>query len=44
VAELREAVVDAWNDVSQEHIDNCINSLPKRLALVRAVKGDRIGY
>jgi len=44
VAELREAVEEAWDDVSQDHIDSCIASLRRRLALVREARGDRIGY
>jgi hypothetical protein len=42
VDELRDAVVEAWDNVSQDHIDNCIDSLGERLSRVRQASGDRI--
>jgi transposase len=44
VDELRAAVVEAWENVEQVHIDKCIDSLRQRLRSVRQAQGDRIGY
>lgn len=39
---LFEAATDLWNNIPQQHIDNMIDSIPRRLEAVREARGGAI--
>jgi transposase len=41
---LGKAVIELWSKISSSIVDNCIMSIPRRLAAVRAARGWYTGY
>lgn len=44
IAEFKSNIVKCWNEIKQEHINNIIDSMPKRIKLVLDNKGGSIKY
>jgi len=44
VTELKCAILDAWHSISQETIDNLINSMPNRIFDIITNRGGHINY
>ena len=40
----KESIIQAWDDLSQDTIDHCIDAFRKRLHAVIRVNGGRIGH
>ena len=44
VPELKHCVLEEWEKIPQESIDNCIKSMDRRLSELRLTKGKKINY
>jgi transposase len=44
IDQLRDNIIESWNNIPQKYINNCIESMPKRLELVIENKGGKIAY
>ncbi len=42
--EFKKSIIECWNEIEQEHINNIINSMPKRLKKAIDNKGKSINY
>ena len=42
--EFKNNIIECWNEIKKEHIDNTINSMPKRIQMVLTNKGKSINY
>ena len=42
--EFKNNILKCWNEIKQEHINNAINSMPKRLKSVIDNNGGSINY
>jgi transposase len=44
IEEFKESIKECWNDIDQEHINNAIKSMPKRIKSVIDNNGKSINY
>jgi len=44
VDEFKKSIIECWNEIDQNHINNTINSMPKRIKSVIDNNGKNINY